>query len=56
VFRNGRVIPGRWIRESRDDITQFVDRQGDEIALAPGTTWVELFPRERFDDDRLDFS
>src|SRR5918996_599149 len=56
MFRNGRVIPGRWIRESRDDITQFVDRQGDEIALAPGTTWVELFPRERFDDDRLDFS
>jgi hypothetical protein len=55
VFRDGRVIRGRWIRESRDDITQFVDRQGNEIALAPGTTWVELFPRERFDAKGLEF-
>lgn len=56
VFRNGRVIQGRWIRESRDDITRFVDRRGDEIALAPGTAWVELFPRELFDEDRFDFA
>lgn len=56
VFRNGRVIQGRWIRESRGDITRFVDRQGDEISLAPGTTWVELFPRDRFDEDRFDFA
>jgi hypothetical protein len=56
VVRNGRVIQGRWIRETRDDITQLVDRQGNEIALAPGTTWVQLFPRERFDEKRLDFS
>jgi hypothetical protein len=56
VFRNGRLIQGQWIREDRDDFTQLVDRQGNDIALAPGTTWVELFPRERFDEDRLDFS
>jgi hypothetical protein len=56
VIRNGRVIQGRWIRESRDEITQFVDRQGNEIPLAPGTTWVELFPRERFDEDLFEFS
>jgi hypothetical protein len=56
VFRNGRVIQGRWIRESREDITRFVDRQGNEIPLAPGATWVQLFPRERFDDDLFDFS
>jgi hypothetical protein len=56
VFRNGRVVQGRWIRESRDDITQLLDRQGNEIALASGTTWVQLFPRERFDEKRLDFS
>jgi hypothetical protein len=56
VFRNGRVIQGRWIRESREDITQFVDRQGNEIPLAPGNTWVELFPRERFDEDGFEFN
>jgi hypothetical protein len=56
VFRNGRIIQGRWIRESRGDITQFIDRQGNDIPLAPGTTWVELFPRERFDEDRFDFA
>jgi hypothetical protein len=55
VFRNGKVIQGRWIREGSGDITQFVDRQGNEIALAPGTTWVELFPRERFDEKGLEF-
>ena len=55
VFRNGRVIQGRWIRQSRDEITRFEDRQGNEIALAPGTTWVQLFPRERFDADGLEF-
>ena len=55
VFRNGRVIQGRWIRESRGEITRFEDRQGNEIALAPGTTWVELFPRERFDAEGLTF-
>lgn len=47
VFRNGRVIEGRWMREGRDDVTQFVDPAGDEIALAPGRTWVELFPSDR---------
>jgi hypothetical protein len=56
VFRNGRVIQGRWVRESRNEITRLEDRQGNEIALAPGATWVELFPRERFDEDRFEFS
>jgi hypothetical protein len=55
VFRNGRIIQGRWIRESRDEPTRFEDRQGNEIALAPGTTWVELFPKERFDANGLTF-
>ncbi|MGH2681726.1 MAG: DUF3048 domain-containing protein [Actinomycetota bacterium] len=56
VFRNGRAIRGQWIRQSRDDITRFEDRQGNEIPLAPGTTWVQLFPRERFEEDRFEFS
>lgn len=44
VFRDGRMIVGRWERASLDDPTAFVARDGTEIALAPGTTWVELLP------------
>lgn len=45
VFRNGRVIVGSWVRDSARDMTKFMDRQGKEIPLAPGNTWVELFPK-----------
>jgi len=55
VFRNGRVIRGQWIRETNGEVTQLRDQQGNEIALAPGPTWVELFPEDRFDDGLLDF-
>jgi hypothetical protein len=44
VFRDGRVIVGRWERPTLDDLTRFVARNGSEIALAPGTTWLELLP------------
>jgi hypothetical protein len=44
VFRNGRMISGRWERPTLKDITTFITKSGDQIALAPGTTWVELLP------------
>ena len=44
VFRSGRMIVGRWVREHSSDVTKFETASGDEIKLAPGTTWVELFP------------
>ncbi len=44
VFRDGRMIVGRWQRDTLDDVTRFLTRSGEEITLAPGTTWVELFP------------
>ncbi|HJU57781.1 MAG TPA: DUF3048 domain-containing protein [Actinomycetota bacterium] len=44
VFRDGRVILGRWERDSLRDVTRFVTKSGDEIMLAPGRTWVELTP------------
>lgn len=46
VFRNGKVIEGTWERPDEDDVTELIDRRGDEIALAPGQTWVELFPTD----------
>jgi DUF3048 family protein len=47
VFRNGRVIEGRWMREGEDDLTEFLDAGGEKIPLAPGRTWVELLPSDR---------
>jgi DUF3048 family protein len=44
VFRDGRMIVGRWQRDTLDDTTAFVTRSGDPIPLAPGNTWVELLP------------
>jgi hypothetical protein len=47
VFRDGKMIVGKWIRAKSSDVTQFVTKKGDVIKLAPGTTWVELYPNDR---------
>lgn len=44
VLRDGRMVPGRWERRIEQDLTTFVTKSGDKIPLAPGSTWVELFP------------
>ncbi len=44
VFRDGRMILGRWERPTLHDLTRFYGKDGSEIALAPGSTWVELLP------------
>jgi hypothetical protein len=44
VLRDGRVIVGRWERRTLDEVTTFVTKDGDEITLAPGRTWVQLLP------------
>lgn len=44
VLRNGTMIRGRWERDSLKDVTRFVTKDGSEITLAPGRTWVELLP------------
>ncbi len=44
VFRDGRVIPARWVRDGEEDLTRLETKEGDEIQLHPGTTWVELLP------------
>jgi hypothetical protein len=46
VLRGGEVIRGHWERESLHDVTTFVTKDGTEIALAPGRTWVELLPSQ----------
>jgi hypothetical protein len=44
VLRDGLLIVGRWERPSLDDLTRFIAKDGTEITLAPGRTWVELLP------------
>jgi hypothetical protein len=46
VFRDGRAIRGSWERADEEEITRFVDRQGEDIALKPGTTWIMLYPND----------
>jgi hypothetical protein len=45
ILRDGRLIVGRWHRTSLDDVTVFETKAGEEIALAPGSTFVELMPK-----------
>jgi hypothetical protein len=47
LFRDGRAVAGRWIRESIEASVRFETRSGDPMVLKPGTTWVELVPSDR---------
>lgn len=49
LFRDGRVIPGRWERAATEDPVRFVTKAGDPMVLKPGRTWVELVPSRRGD-------
>ncbi len=44
ILRDGIVVRGFWEREAKDQLTRFVNADGEEIALKPGRTWVELAP------------
>ena len=45
ILRDGRLIVGRWHRSSLGDVTIFETKAGEEIALDPGRTFVELMPK-----------
>jgi DUF3048 family protein len=42
IFSMGKVVHGRWQRDSKQQATRFLDATGKDIALTPGQTWVEL--------------
>jgi hypothetical protein len=44
VFRNGKMIAGYWSRGSLTSPTVFETAQHKVIPLAPGRTWVEVYP------------
>jgi len=49
VLRDGKLIVGRWERSDVGEFTTFLTRSGEEIALKPGSAFVELAPVGMFD-------
>lgn len=44
VFQNGNVIEATWEKSSKDAQIIFRDKQGAEISLVPGQTWISAIP------------
>jgi len=49
ILRDGKLIVGKWERSEESGFTTFRTKSGEEIALKPGTTFVELAPKGMFD-------
>lgn len=45
VFQNGTAIPATWQKSSRDTQITFTDKNGSEIKLTPGQTWLTILPQ-----------
>ncbi|MCR4781844.1 MAG: DUF3048 domain-containing protein [Lachnospiraceae bacterium] len=48
---NGKVIDITWKRDSEKDITHYYDKNGKEIVLNPGKTWVSLIEENYADSN-----
>lgn len=44
ILRNGVMVTGTWHSPANGGPTQYLDASGHVIALAPGRTWVEIYP------------
>ncbi len=44
VFQNGIVVRGTWSKGSVNEQIKFFDENGEEVALAPGQTFIEAIP------------
>lgn len=44
VFRDGVMIEGTWHRDGQDQMFTFLDKDGKEIPLKPGQTWIDILP------------
>ncbi len=47
LFRDGRVVVGRWSRESVDAPVTFETKQGDKMLFAQGSIWIHLVPSDK---------
>lgn len=46
LFRDGRMIKGKWTREEVGDPVTFETKGGDAFVFAPGSIWIELLPSQ----------
>jgi hypothetical protein len=44
LFRDGRVIKGRWKMGKVGDPIRYLDKSGDPMVFAEGPVWIELVP------------
>ena len=44
VFRDGRVFPAHWVRHDPDEITKFLDGEGNPLPFKPGNIWIAVVP------------
>jgi len=47
IFLDGTAVDGTWKKESTKDRLKFYDKDGNEVELNSGTTWVEIVPTDR---------
>lgn len=47
LFRDGRMIVGKWTRKSDKEAVRFLTRSGKEMLFKPGTIWIELVPDKK---------
>ena len=47
VFRDGQVFEVTWSRKAETDRVVYETKDGEEMALAEGTTWVALLPNNK---------
>lgn len=48
-FTNGRGIPVSWVKDGMTGVTKYYDKDGQEIRLNPGRTWVCIITSDRMD-------
>ena len=46
ILKKGSVVYGTWKKTSLTGRTRFYDKNGKEVVLVPGNTWVEVVPKE----------
>jgi hypothetical protein len=47
LFRDGRLVRGRWTKRGRDPAPSYSTRDGEPMVFAEGPVWVQLVPSPR---------
>jgi hypothetical protein len=46
IFRDGKVLNGRWVRPNPDDMLTFVGADGKPLPLKRGNSWYQMVPTD----------